>query len=349
MLSKSIARALVALSLTLVAIGAGAAASQASPRDQATSALLDAFDRHDVVAFGMVHGLRQQERFLFSLLRQARLAETVDSIVIEFGNARYQARADRYVNGGRVSRTALAHVWRDMVGAWQGVLDESPARFFAEVRRVNLRLPPADRLRVVLGDPAFDWRELRRADDLLAVSERRDEVFAAAAERELRQGRKVLLVSGYTHVARIPARPLGGPNAIAILERGLSGRVWSVLPYAGGARGMRPFERRFVGRWPVPVLRPLVGALGRQPANRAMLSLPGMAGHRLSDVADALVSFGRCAVLRETVAPRAPFFEPGYRRELDRRWRIIAGERFRPPPAVRPNAPYCPSATEGRR
>ena len=37
--------------------------------------------------------------------------------------------------------------------------DEGPARFFAAVRRLNRTLPPRSRVRVALGDPAFDFHK----------------------------------------------------------------------------------------------------------------------------------------------------------------------------------------------
>ena len=83
----------------------------------ASTALLDAFDHHQIVALGLAHGLRQQEDFVIGLLGHQRFAATVDSIVVEFGNARFQARADRYIAGGDVSPKALRSVWRDAIGA----------------------------------------------------------------------------------------------------------------------------------------------------------------------------------------------------------------------------------------
>ena len=60
---------------------------------------------------------------------------------MEFGNARFQALADRYVTGGDVSPKALSPVWRDTVGAApDGVVDEAAGRFFAAVRRLNQTL-----------------------------------------------------------------------------------------------------------------------------------------------------------------------------------------------------------------
>lgn len=139
-------------------------AQPSSARATAATTLLGAFRHHRIVALGLAHGLRQQEDFVIGLLCHPRFAATVDSIVVEFGNARFQALADRYVAGGDVSLKALRPVWRDEIGAApDGVIDETPARFFTAVRRLNHTLAPRQRIRVALGDPAFDFRTLASA------------------------------------------------------------------------------------------------------------------------------------------------------------------------------------------
>lgn len=45
-------------------------------------------------------------------------------------------------------------------------------------------LPPQSRLRVLLGDPGFDWRSIRTSHDLLAVSfGKRDPYYAESKPR----------------------------------------------------------------------------------------------------------------------------------------------------------------------
>jgi len=307
------------------------------------------------VALGLAHNLRQEDDFVLALLRHPRFAGTVDSIVVEFGNARYQALADRYVAGGDVSVRALRPVWRDMIGAApDGVVDEAAAPFFAAVRERNRTLSPARRVRVVLGDPAFDFRTLHRRQDIYKAGARRDRFFAAAAERAARGGRHVLLLSGFMHFARVAPELFGDDNALRILERRARDRVWVVLPYwGGGARGQKAFEQRFISHWPPVALRPLSGALGAVPADRILPDLlpprPGAKppaqpypGLELQAVGDALISFGPCSRLRSTRFSRSQFRDPAYRAELDRRSRILIGRSFVPPPAQLSDAPYCP-------
>src|SRR3954462_7388837 len=172
------------LAATIAAIAAATPAMAAPTATDATaSMLLDAFATHQIVALGQVHDLRQEDDFILDLLHHPRFAATVDSIVVEFGNARYQSRVDRYIAGRHVSRRALQHAWRDPVGTAPGDHDGA-ARFYLAVRRLNRTLPRTHRIRMRLGDPAFDWSKLRRASQVFRAGGRRDAVFASTAERE---------------------------------------------------------------------------------------------------------------------------------------------------------------------
>src|SRR5215211_5909258 len=90
---------LAVLAATIAAIAPATPAIAAPPAAATASALLDAFATHQIVALGQVHDLRQEDDFILDLLRHPRFAATDDSIVVEFGNARYQSRVDRYIAG----------------------------------------------------------------------------------------------------------------------------------------------------------------------------------------------------------------------------------------------------------
>ena len=104
--------------LVALAIAAGPAATQpdagrpASPVN-AIDGILAAFaaarDR------GVAGRTRQHQAhaFLLSLIRDPRFVGTVDDIVVEFGNARYQDVADRFVRGEDVPHESLRLVWRN--------------------------------------------------------------------------------------------------------------------------------------------------------------------------------------------------------------------------------------------
>ena len=263
-------RVLAVLAATIAAI-APATPAMAAPTaaDATVSALLDAFATHQIVALGQVHDLRQEDEFILDLLRHRRFADTVDSIVVELGNARFQSRVDRYIAGRHVARRALQHAWRDTVGTAPGDHDGA-APFYLAVRRLNRTLPRSDRIRVRLGDPALDWSKVWRAGQLFRAGGRRDAVFASAAEREAQAGRRVLLLSGFGHFLRSGPGGRETGNALERLERGAPGRVWTVLPYGGVPKQQDDFERRFISPLPPVAMQPLTGELGDLPANRLL-------------------------------------------------------------------------------
>ena len=77
--------------------------------------ILTAFETHPLVALsdGAGHGQTETRDFFHALIRDSRFSSTVNSVVIEFGNARYQSMIDRYVAGNPVTRDELRHVWED--------------------------------------------------------------------------------------------------------------------------------------------------------------------------------------------------------------------------------------------
>ena len=67
-----------------------------------TAAVLRAFERHDIVMLGEIHGNKQEYAWLRSLVATPEFADRVDDIVMEFGNSLYQKSVDGYVSGGDV-------------------------------------------------------------------------------------------------------------------------------------------------------------------------------------------------------------------------------------------------------
>ena len=62
-------------------------------------AILDAFRTHQIVAVSDPHGNEQAHAFRLALVRDPRVADVVNDIVVEFGNALHQGAIDRYVAG----------------------------------------------------------------------------------------------------------------------------------------------------------------------------------------------------------------------------------------------------------
>jgi hypothetical protein len=99
---------LIGVLLSTALAGGGAPPSAAHQR-AAIHDVLALFGKTPIVAFGEIHGLEQQHTFLRALIADPQFGRTVQTIVVEFGNAKYQSIADAYVLDQRsVSRDELA-------------------------------------------------------------------------------------------------------------------------------------------------------------------------------------------------------------------------------------------------
>jgi hypothetical protein len=97
----------VVLTAALAVSASAQDARPAAPLDP-VAGILDAFRAHDIVALGEgAHGNEQGAAFRLALVRDARFATTVNDIVVESGNARYQDVMDRFVRGEDVPADVL--------------------------------------------------------------------------------------------------------------------------------------------------------------------------------------------------------------------------------------------------
>jgi hypothetical protein len=189
------------------------------------------------VALGDHYGNEQIHAFRLALIRDPRFAVTVNDIVVEFGDARYQEVMDRYVRGEDVSVESSQHVWQDTTQieyTWDLPIYEE---FFRAVRTVNASLPRDHQLRVLLGDPPVDWDHVHTADDLFKVTRERDSHAVAVIRQEiLSKGRRGLIIYGDQHLLRmntlIGAADEWAQGIVAQLERSAITSVFTVLPDA---------------------------------------------------------------------------------------------------------------------
>ena len=126
----------------------------------AVDAVVEAFDDHAVVAIGEIHGSRAIHTFLQELLGDPRLVGVVHDVAVEFGSARHQATNDRYVLGEAVPKPELELVWTETTqrsGVWNSPVYRA---FFERIRDLNVDRQPADRIRVLLGDPPIEWETI---------------------------------------------------------------------------------------------------------------------------------------------------------------------------------------------
>lgn len=228
----------------------------AVPVDPIT-AILDAFEAHDIVALGEGgHGHGEGHAFRLSLIHDPRFAATVDDIVIECGNARYQDVMDRFVSGEDVPDAMLHQVWRNTTIPTTACDQPTYEAFYRAVRVANPALPREHQFRVLLGDPPIDWERVKTPEDHFRWLLQRDSFPAETIRRDvLAKGRKALVIYGDMHLQR--------KQIVANYETdGVAATLVSLLVEGGASVFNIKTERAVdlrdlqadVATWPVPSL-----------------------------------------------------------------------------------------------
>ena len=217
-----VAAALLALSL-----------SAAAPSGDAIAGLAKVYDSHPLIFMGEWHRNAQQHVFLRELISDPRFLCRTDDIVIESGNARLQPLADAWASGKDVSEADLVSMYREtqVPFVWNAPMYR---QFYETVRDVNMRHVCPHPVRLLLGDPSFDWAKIENAEDLKKVQDR-DEAYADVIDREvLAKKHRALLISGIPHALRKlpPATSADdgftGPTVAQIIEQKHPGAMFVV-------------------------------------------------------------------------------------------------------------------------
>jgi hypothetical protein len=95
----------LALAVFVTPPAAMAQTTAAAMPTEPIGAIVNAFKTHDIVMLSDPHGRMPMQTFLLSLIRDPRLADSVNDIVVEPASARYQDVVDRFVRGDDVSET----------------------------------------------------------------------------------------------------------------------------------------------------------------------------------------------------------------------------------------------------
>jgi len=236
-------------------------ASGAVSGGPASEYLVGAFERFPLVGFSEPrHGAGGTREFLASILWHRRFAGTVNDIVVEFGNARYQDLADRYVAGEPVPHDELRQIWENttvVTGVWTAPMYEG---LLTEVRSLNHGLPVSKRVRVLLGDPPIDWGVVRGPADE-DMNDWRDAHFAWVVEKQvIEKGRRALLWIGGAHLSRQVLFP---DSLIHLLDRRFPRQT--LVAVAIDRRDVESHVLERLGDWPsltaVPVRDTWLGRL----------------------------------------------------------------------------------------
>jgi hypothetical protein len=230
------------------------------------AAILDAFRSHRIVALGEGrHGNEQGHAFRLSLIRDPRFAATVNDIVVECGNARYQETMDRFVRGENVPYESLRLVWQNTTQPHAGCDRPIYEDFYRAVRAVNAGLPRDRQLRVLLGDPPVDWDSADVKRDRERWMQERDRYPADVIRRDvLAKQRRGLIIYGDGHLQRKQllanyemTHPLA-QTIVSLLEGSEETRVFSIKTEAG--IDLQKLQAD-VGSWPKPSLAIIRGTV----------------------------------------------------------------------------------------
>ena len=333
-------RFLCLVSLFPALLSASGTNDQAQPQD-ASRAIIEAFNTHSIVMFGEVHANKQEYEFLRALVSSPLFANKVDDIVVEYGNSLYQKAVDRYIAGEDVPLEEVQKAWRNTMAL--GPVSPVYPSLYEAVRLVNRQRPGKHRLRILLGDPYINWDNMKSREDVGPYLAHRDEFYASVVKDEvLAKHHRALLIEGWGHFLRSPS----GPGFVEKEFRAAGATIFVIVFGTNAVGGYNDLDKRF-DAWKVPALMPLKGTwtgdLSAIPVLTGGTAPAGPNPLKLQDAADALLYLGPRHTLTTVNMPRADLESTPYGREIARRLEILFGQS----PNIFPAATETPQFPRG--
>ena len=301
--------------------------SQANPRpENATVAVLNAFETHDIVMLGEIHSNKQEYEWLDSLVANPEFADRVDDIVMEFGNSLYQESVDRYIAGESVPIQNVQRAWHDVIGL--GPPPPIYGELYKAIRETNLRRHGKHQIRVLCADPYIDWHNVKTQDDLGPFLGHRDQWYAQVVKDEvLAKHHRAFLIAGSNHFLREMGKGYIEPEL-----RRAGAKTFVILAGTNAVKSYDDLDHRF-DSWPAPSISLLNGNWVGE-----LLAIPVISGGtqgsdshlKLKDAADALLYLGPRDSLIAVDAPRTEVDGTAYGKELLRRMKIFGFQPFIP-------------------
>ena len=315
-----------ALSALLFAL-ASLCFAQANPSPKnATAAVLQAFETHDIVMLGEIHWSKQEYQWLDSLVANPDFDDRVDDIVMEFGNSLYQKSVDRYIAGEAVPIEDVKRAWRNVLGL--GPPPPVYGDLYKTVREINMRRHGKHQMRVLCGDPYINWDKVKNQEALGPFLGHRDQWYAQVVKDEvLAKHHHAFLIAGSAHFLRAQ-----GDGYIEPELRRTGAKTFVILAGTNAVKSYDDLDHRF-DAWPAPSIALLKGNWVGE-----LLAIPVISGGtqgidshlKLKDAADALLYLGPRDSLLAVQAPREEVDGTPYGRELLRRMTIFGFEPFLP-------------------
>jgi hypothetical protein len=316
------------LLFSLLILGSICTAQRVPKTEDATAAVLHAFETHDVVMFGEMHGNKQEYEWLRSLVASPEFADRVDDVVMEFGNSLYQKSVDRYIAGEDVPLEQVQRAWRNTVG---GFWPASPvyASLYQAVRETNLKRPGKHQMRILCGDPYVDWEKVRDREDITPYLGNRDKWYTQVVkDAVLANHHRALLIMGSLHFLRFQ-----GPGYIEDQLRQAGAKTYLIVFGTNAVGSYDDLDHR-LDSWAAPVIVSLADTwVGEFPAMPVVSGGEGGPKHaiiigtgpppvKLKDAADALLYLGPRESLTQVSMTRADLEGTPYGKEIQRRLTI---------------------------
>ena len=294
----------LALAVAVVAITTSVVRAQTKPATplDPIAAILDAFGTYDIVALGEGrHNNDQGYALRLALIRDPRFAQSVNDIVVESGSSTHQDVMDRFIRGESVPEKPLRLAWQDTTvpdGPWDVPMYEE---FFRTIRTLNASLPPERKLRVLLGDPPFDWDKATR-EEAIRIGIQRDPFAAALIQREvLARKRRALVIYGDMHFRRRSSSSLG---TLVTRLVAAGARLMNIWTHTTGS-DLTVLQPN-VGAWQAPALAFSRGTTFGQAGLSFYTGAPRGDDERMEDQFDAVLYLGPLSsitIRRSEIAP----------------------------------------------
>jgi hypothetical protein len=296
---------------------------------KANAAIVNAFETHDIVMFGEIHGNKEEYEWLRTLVSTPEFADRVDDIVMEMGNSLYQKSVDRYVSGENVPQEQVQKAWLNTVGV-VGPPSPVTASLYEAVRVENLKRKGKHQMRILCGDPYIDWEKITASADLRPFMANRDQWFTQVVKDEvITKHHRALLIMGWGHFARV----LPFPRKFSIEQELQAGgaKTYVIVVATNTPGGYDDHDPRF-DSWPAPIIVSLAGNwVGDLPA-APMLTGGGANGYqwmnspsgntspvKLKEQADAILYLGPRDSLTNVNMTKAELAGTPYQKEIERR------------------------------
>jgi hypothetical protein len=325
-----------------IVIALGTTAAQIHSEDP-VRAITKAFEDHEIVMIGDLHGNKQEYELLRQLIVSAEFTEKANDIVMEVGNALYQSAIDKYVSGEDAPYEQVQGAWRNslLIGAASPVYEG----LYAAIRDANRGRSANRRLRIVLCDPPVNWSKINGFLDIEPFLSRQVAFCADVVTREvIRKHRRALVVMGMAHLLRTPKGP-------ATLERRLRAAGASTYLIITGTNsvGQSPedfdhVDERFKSL-PHPAVLPLQGNwIGRLPALPVTTGGTALSpdATTLGQGGDALLYLGPRDTLVAINTTASDLMGTAYGREVTRRLNVLFGSGAESLAAKRETPEFAP-------